>query len=59
MNRIARAHQQQMLREARVLDALRTAPPPVQKAQAHRVFDALRKMLAVEPRDAAPPARRQ
>lgn len=52
-------YQQRALREARVLDSLGSAVPlSIKRAQAHRVFEALRAMLSDQPPAAGPPARR-
>lgn len=60
MNRTARSCQQQALREARVLDALSSAPLTVRKAQAARVFEELKAICkAGDDGERQQPARRQ
>lgn len=44
MNRAAQIHQQRALAEARVLDSIAAAPRAVRRAQAERVFSALKSL---------------
>jgi hypothetical protein len=60
MNRVTRQCQARALQEARVLDALQSAPREVRRAQAARVFEELKNMTrAGAYGERRQPARRQ